>query len=140
MADPSLFDRLRTFVNDDTRFRRFLESCNGRARRRGELTFSQERLWESFVAANPEFADSDFDTIVSTFAFCHVHLVPLQTVQIPIRKDLIDEYFAPEYESQLVNCPYSAQYVYDSPAWGDRTHIDSLHCDECIAFRQRIGT
>ena len=88
LASEELRNRFRAFVNDEARFRKFIESCNETARQRGRLTFWQQELWNSFVDSNAEFATFEFSAIVDAFYVCHVHLTPLRRARIPIRKGL----------------------------------------------------
>ena len=138
MADSSLPETFRTFVDDDTKYRRFLEACNDRARQRGKLSISQERLWERFTIQNPSFAHLGTQEILDAFAICHVHLIRLRVARIPIRKGVRDIYYDPDYEKRLASVPYSTRFVTDSPAWGAEIHIEVFHCDDCLSKRRQM--
>lgn len=132
--------RFREFVNEDARFRKFIETCNETARERGRLTFWQQELWESFTDSNAEFANLEFSAIVDAFYICHVHMTPLRRAEVSIRKGIWCETHTSEVEGQIgSDAPYSTTYALDSDAWGDATHITVDHCDECLAKRTQIG-
>lgn len=132
--------RFRAFVNNDSRFSKFIECCNDTARQRGRLTFWQQDLWNSFVKVNTEFANLEFPAIVNAFYVCHVHMAPLHRAAIPIRKGLWCITHTPEVEAEISrDAPYSLTYSLDSPAWGDATQITVDHCDECLVRWKQIG-
>ncbi|GIW79458.1 MAG: hypothetical protein KatS3mg105_1265 [Gemmatales bacterium] len=139
VSPEELRKRFREFVNDEPRFRKFIEICNKTAREHGRLTFWQQELWESFTGSNPEFAHLGFSAIVDAFYVCHVHMTPLRRTEVPIRKGLWCETHTSEVESQIVSdAPYSTTYALDSDAWINATHITVDHCDECLAKRRQI--
>lgn len=139
MNPEILRSRFRDFVEDEGRFRKFIETCNRSARERGRLSFWQQELWDRFTRLVPEYATLDLTTVLNAFYVCHVHLVPLHRASIPIRKGLWCVDKAPN-DDQGDPPPYSLQAALDSPAWGDSTHIDVDHCDECLAELRRRST
>jgi len=140
LAPEELRKLFREFVNDESKFRKFIETCNVTARQRGRLTYWQQQLWESFSKTHADVASLEFTSIVDAFYVCHVHMKPLHRVDIPIQKGLGCVTQAPEVEARIsCDAPYSMQSSLDSPAWGDATHITVDHCDECLAKRKQIG-
>jgi hypothetical protein len=139
MDRDCLLTAFRDYLNDDERFRAFIEACNRSGRKRGRLNFWQERLWDTFIGQFPEAAEMEVGEILDAFYVCHVHLVPLHPASIPIRKGLWCEYYMPTVNTFAKLAPYSLQYSLDSSAWGDATHIEVDHCDECVAVARSHG-
>ncbi|MDB5343991.1 MAG: hypothetical protein JWP89_2368 [Schlesneria sp.] len=142
-ADGGVFEELRQqfriFVSDDVLFRKFVEFCNAKARQSGRLAFWQAELWNSFVAKNREAAVFADAAILEAFHVCHIHMLPLQSVEIPIQKGLWSVTRTPDIDAQINReAPFSESYCLDSSAWGNATHVTVDHCDECVAERRRI--
>lgn len=134
-----LRQQFRSFVNDDVLFRRFVELCNLKARRSGRLTFWQKELWNSFVRQNPNAASLNDAAILEAFHVCHIHMLTLHGVEIPIQKGLWDITNSPEYDARISReAPFSESSCLDSQAWGDATHVVVDRCDECFSERKRI--
>jgi len=135
----SIRERFRIYLNDDVAFRKFIRTCNDRSKERGRLTYAQEEIWRSFVDSNPDLKVLSFEDILAIFYVCHIHLKPLHSVDIPIRKGLYCVTLTREYQNLLwEEAYYSLPFALDSSAWGEATHIKDDHCEDCVARRRQL--
>ncbi|MCC9608115.1 hypothetical protein LOC68_01615 [Blastopirellula sp. JC732] len=146
MNDPaanwqSIRELFRVFLGNDVAFRKFIQTCNTKSRESGRLTYAQEERWNSFTNANPEFKSLTFEEVVAAFHVCHIHLKPLRSVEVPIRKDVVSVSRTRESEAQISQAAfYAIPFVVDSPAWGEATHLSVDHCEDCVRRRKQIET
>lgn len=130
-----LRERFSAFLNDDARYRKFITACNDLYSKDRELRYWQQPVWDLFIKEYPEYASLDASAIRNAFHVCHVHLIPLKQVEIPIYKGVWDISYIDEAErARSENAPYSPEFSVDSEYWGKRTHITSSCCDECLAW------
>jgi hypothetical protein len=91
------------------------------------------------MKSNPDLGSLKFDEVLEAFHVCHIHLKPLHSVNVPIRKELYSVSLTRDAESQISQeAFYSIPFMTNSPAWGDATHLSVDHCDECVKRRREI--
>ncbi|QDT20080.1 hypothetical protein [Gimesia chilikensis] len=104
----ALRERFRSFLNDDARYRKFITACNDLYSKDRELRYWQQPVWDLFIKEYPEYASLDAPAIRNAFHVCHVHLIPLKQVEVPIYKGVWDISYIDEAErARSENAPYS---------------------------------
>jgi hypothetical protein len=133
-------DKFETFCGP-SKFTQFLESFNKTARKRGRLTFFQEKLWDEFTKKCPEFRSLEFEKLIPIFRICHVHKVPLIDQEVPIVRGLHDVHYSPQYETAASELfPYAGEFVLNSPAFESKQSLTIDRCNECFRAMQEFET
>ena len=124
LKSKELRAELKIFLGDH-RFIKFVDLCNA-----GRLLWWQERAWESFVAALPEFACSH-EELVETLRICSLHGDDLRKDQVSVVDGCAD-YTMPYCEARRRHFPYANS----GPLFGQGRSIDQVslevwYCPQC---------
>lgn len=131
MADAAALRRALAGFLGEEQFRKFVR----RGMRLGRLAFWQERAWERFVAAHPEYNDG-LEALIASIQICHVHGDALLPDTVPLLRGYaagVEEY-AESSRRLFPNAAMDPVFTQGQPLEGDRVAVQ--YCPTCRAARE----